>query len=94
MVCKIKVSTCIDRHENGLMHAMDMLSHHRRHNLTEEKYNEIRSLIGGETERDHVKITEKDQQINMVLISRSADEFNDFFNEYGELFNKIDNMID
>ena len=45
MITKIKLSTCIDRQENGLIHAMDILNHNRRHNLTEERYNEIKSLI-------------------------------------------------
>ena len=38
MNTKIRFSTCIDRQENGLIHAMDILNHSRMHNLTEDKY--------------------------------------------------------
>ena len=94
MVTKIKLSSCIDRLDNGLFHAMDLLNHHRRHNLTEEKYNEIKSLIDDSSESDLVKISKNDNQLKMVLMSKNDDEFDALFERYGELFDKIDNLID
>ncbi|WP_407374437.1 hypothetical protein [Methanobrevibacter sp.] len=96
MITKIKLSSCIDRHENGLIHAMDVLNHHRRYNLTEENYNEIKSLMvvvdGNKT--DQVKISKKDKQLKMVLMSRNDDELRNIFKDFQELFDKIDNLID
>ena len=94
MITKIRLSTCIDRPDNGIIHAMDILNHARRHNLTEEAYNEIKSLIDSSHESDLVKITKNDEQLKMVLMSRNDDEFINLFKDYGELFDKIDNLVD
>ncbi len=95
MITKIKMSSCIDRQDNGLIHAMDMLSHHRRHNLTEDKYNEIKSLIVDASDGDNqVKVIEKENQIKMILMSKNDDEFRNLFKSYSELFEKIDNLVD
>lgn len=95
MITKVSVSTCIDRPENGLMHAMDVLNLTRRYNLTEETFREIRSLIiDGDCESDLVKITEKDEQLKMTLMSKNDDEIESLFKDYGKLFEKIDNLVD
>ena len=73
---------------------MDILNHARRHNLTEEAYNEIKSLIDSSHESDLVKITKNDEQLKMVLMSRNDDGFINLFKDYGELFDKIDNLVD
>ena len=81
MITKIKLSTCIDRQENGLIHAMDILNHNRRHNLTEERYNEIKSLIiDNSHESDQVKIIKNDKELKMELMSKNDDEFENLFN--------------
>ena len=95
MITKIKMSSYIDRQDNGLIHAMDMLSHHRRHNLTEDKYNEIKSLIVDASDDDNqVKVIEKENQLKMILMSKNDDEFRNLFKSYSELFEKIDNLVD
>lgn len=94
MVTKIKLSSCLDKPENGVIHAMDVLNHHRRHNLTEEKYNQIKSLILEADETDRVKITENENQLKMVLMSLNDEEFAGLLKNYGELFDKIDNLVD
>ena len=95
MITKIKMSSCIDRQDNGLIHAMDMLSHHRRHNLTEDKYNEIKSLIVDASDDDNqVKVIEKENQIKMILMSKDDNEFRNLFKSFSELFEKIDNLVD
>ena len=95
MITKIKLSTCIDRQENGLIHARDILNHNRRHNLTEERYNEIKSLIiDNSHESDQVKIIKNDKELKMELMSKNDDEFENLFEIYHELFEKIDNLTD
>lgn len=94
MVTKIKLSSCLDKPENGVIHAMDVLNHHRRHNLTEEKYNQIKSLILEADETDRVKITENENQLKIVLMSLNDEEFASIFKNYGELFDKIDNLVE
>ena len=95
MITKIKLSTCIDRQENGLIHAMDILNHNRRHNLTEERYNEIKSLIiDNSHESNQVKIIKNDKELKMELMSKNDDEFENLFEIYHELFEKIDNLTD
>lgn len=95
MITKIRLSTCIDRPDNGVFHAMDILNHVRRHNLTEETYNEIKSLIvGNDYESDQVKISGNDEQLKMVLMSRNDEELENLFKNYGKLFDRIDNLID
>ena len=95
MISKIKLSSCIDRPDNGLIHAMDMLNHNRKYNLTEDTYNEIKSsIVDDKHESDLVKVSKDDNQLKMVLMSRNDDEFRNIFKSYGELFDKIDNLID
>lgn len=94
MITKVSVSTCIDRPDNGLIHAMDILNHTRRHNLTEKTYNEIKSLITGSDESDRVNISENDGQLKMVLMSRNDEELENLFKSHGELFDRIDNLVD
>ena len=95
MITKISLSSCVDKPDNGVIHAMDILNHTRRHNLTEDKYNEIKSLIIDKNyETDQAKITKNDQQIKLVLMSKNDDEFENLFKNYGELFNKIDNLVE
>ena len=98
MDAKIRLSTCIDRQDNGIIHAMDILNHNRMYNLTEDKYNEIESLIidasGKGNESDQVKIFKEDKRLKIVLMSKNDDEFANLFESYCELFDCIDNLID
>ena len=95
MITKIRLSSCIDKPENGIIHAMDILNHQRMYNLTEDKYNEIKSLIVDKDHKsDQVKIFEKDKQLKMVLMSKNDDELMNLFKNYQELFDKIDNLMD
>lgn len=95
IITKIGLSSCIDRPDNGVIHAMDILNHVRRHNLTEDTYNEIKSLIiDNDYESEHVQIFKNDEQLKMVLMSKNDDEIKNLFENYHELFDKIDNLID
>ena len=96
MDTKIRLSSCVDMEENGIIHAMDILNHNRMYNLTEDKYAEIKSLITDafDNESDNVKIFKKENQLKIVLMSKNDDEIRALFNDYGELFEKIDNLID
>ena len=86
MDTKIRLSSCIDNPENGLIHAMDLLTHNRMYNLTEDNYNEIKSLIDENHESDQVKISKKDKQLKIVFTSKNDDEFRNLFKNYHELF--------
>ena len=97
MNTKIRLSSCLDNGEKGLIHAMNILNHSRMYNLTEEKYNEIKSLIidtfeGNES--DQVEFTKNDKQIKIAIMSKNDEEFKSLFESYQELFEKIDNLID
>ena len=98
MDINVKISSCVDRLNNGLIHAMDMLNYNRRHNLTEEKYNEIESLIVNSFDEDanseRVNISKTDEKIKMVLTSINDEDFRNIFKNCQELFDVIDNLID
>ena len=98
MDTKIRLSSCIDMEDNGIIHAMDILNHNRMYNLTEDKYNEIKSLIIDAFDENHntdqVKIFKKDKKLKIVLTSKNDDEIMNLFKNYHELFDKIDNLID
>ena len=98
MITKIRMSSCIDMEENGLIHAMDMLTHNRKYNLFEYAYREVESLIrdiiDNDSESDLVKIFEEDQMLKIEFMSKNDDEFRSLFESYGELFEKIDSLID
>ena len=95
MITKIGLSTCIDRPDNGLIHAMDILNHTRRHNLTEDTYNEIKSLIiDNNHEFNQATISKTDTQLKLVLMSKNDNELHTIFKNYGELLERIDNLVD
>lgn len=98
MDTKIRLSSCLDRQDNGLIHAMDLLNHNRMHNLTEGKFNEIKSLIddavGGNDESDQVKVFKEDKRLKIVLTSKNDEELENLFKSYHELFDVIDNLVD
>ena len=98
VVSKIRLSTCIDGEDNGLIHAMDILNHTRMHNLTEEKYGEIRSLVldscDNNQENDLVKLIRDENQLKVDIMTKNDEEFLDLFYKFQELFDKLDNMVD
>ena len=98
MDTKIRLSSCLDRQDNGLIHAMDLLNHNRMHNLTEGKFNEIKSLIddafGGNDESDQVKVFKDEKRLKIVLMSKNDEELRNIFKNYHELFDTIDNLVD
>ena len=97
MNTKIRLSSCLDNEENGLIHAMNILNHSRMYNLTEDKYNEIKSLIldafdGNPSEQ--VEISKNDNRLKIDIMSKNDEEFITIFESQHELFEKIDNLID
>ena len=97
MNTKIRLSSCLDNEENGLIHAMNILNHSRMYNLTEEKYNEIKSLIIDTFEGNQlsqVEFTKNDKQIKRAIMSKNDEEFKNLYEKYQEIFEKIDNLVD
>ena len=97
MNTKIRLSSCLDNEENGLIHAMNILNHSRMYNLTEEKYNEIKSLIIDTFEANQlsqVEFTKNDKQIKIAIMSKNDEEFKSLFEKYQKIFEKIDNLVD
>ena len=89
----VRLSTCIDMPDKGMVHAMDMLNHHRMHNLTEDKYNEIRALVIDSEGDGQVKITKEEKRIKMEMTSKSDEEFERLLEKHHELFEKIDGLV-
>ena len=97
MNTKIRLSSCLDNGENGLIHAMNILNHSRMYNLTEERYNEIKSMILDtfeDNQSEQVEFSKNDKQIKITIMSKNDEEFMNLFESYQELFDKIDNLID
>ena len=97
MNTKIRLSSCLDNGDNGLIHAMNILNHSRMYNLTEERYNEIRSMIIDtfeDNKSEQVEFSKNDKQIKIALMSKNDEEFKNLYENYHELFEKIDNLID
>ena len=97
MDTKIRLSSCIDMADNGIIHAMNILNHNRMYNLTQETYNEIESMIcdafGDVEQSDSVKIFKKEKRLKVVLMSKNEEEFMKLFESHQELFDKIDSLI-
>ena len=97
MNTKIRLSSCIDNGEKGLIHAMNILNHRRMYNLTEDRYNEIQSMIIDtfeDNQSEQVEFSKNDKQLNIAIISKNDEEFKNLYENYHELFEKIDNLID
>ena len=97
MNTKIRLSSCLDNGEKGLIHAMNILNHSRMYNLTEDRYNEIQSMIIDtfeDNQSEQVEFSKNDKQIKIAIISKNDEEFKNLYENYHELFEKIDNLID
>ena len=97
MNTKIRLSSCLDNGEKGLIHAMNILNHSRMYNLTEDRYNEIQSMIIDtfeDNQSEQVEFSKNDKQIKIAIMSKNYEEFKSLFESYQELFEKIDNLID
>ena len=97
MNTKIRLSSCLDNGEKGLIHAMNILNHSRMYNLTEDRYNEIQSMIIDtfeDNQSEQVEFSKNDKQLKIAIISKNDEEFKNLYENYLELFEKIDNLID
>ena len=97
MNTKIRLSSCLDNGDKGLIHAMNILNHSRMYNLTEERYNEIRSMIIDtfeDNKSEQVEFSKNDKQIKIAIMSKDDEEFKSLYENYHDLFEKIDNLID
>ena len=97
MVTKIRLSSCIDKPENELIHAMDILNHARRYNLTEGIYDEIKSMLIDTFDNDEsnrVKISKRDEELKIDIMTINDEEFESLFKNHQKVFDKIDNLID
>ena len=82
MVTKIRLSSCIDKPENELIHAMDILNHARRYNLTEGIYDEIKSMLIDTFDNDEsnrVKISKRDEELKIDIMTIYDEEFESLF---------------
>ena len=96
MNTKIRISSCLDNEENGLIHAMNILNHSRMYNLTEDKYNEIKSMILDAFDYNRpnqVEISKKDKRLKIDIMSKNGDELMNLFRDYNEVFDEMDNLI-
>ena len=98
MNTKISLSTCMDKEENGMIHAMDILNHSRMHNLCEYRYDEIKSLVldlfDGDNKSDLAEFSKNDERLKISFMSKNDDEFRNLYENYHELFEMMDNLID
>ena len=97
MNTKIRLSSCLDNGEKGLIHAMNILNHSRMYNLTEDRYNEIQSMIIDtfeDNQSEQVEFSKNDKQIKIAIMSKNDEEFKSLYENYHDLFEKIDNLID
>ncbi len=96
MDSKIRLSSCIDRAENGVIHAMNLLNHNRMYNLTEDQFSEIKSLIEDifDDKSEDVKVYKEEKKLKIVLMSKNNDETRKILDDYHELFDKIDSLIE
>ena len=91
MNVKIKISTCLDKPESGIIHAMDMLNHNRMYNLTEDSYREIISIV--DKSFDSEELIKKDKSLKIHLTSANNSHAMSIFEKYDKLFDKIDNLV-
>ena len=83
MNTKIRLSSCLDNS--------------RMYNLTEDRYNEIQSMIIDtfeDNQSEQVEFSKNDKQLKIAIISKNDEEFKNLYENYHELFEKIDNLID
>ncbi len=94
---KILLSYCSDIHDKGIIHAMDVINHHRMFNLTESKYNEIKEeLVNSYNKnKDYINdnVTIKIDKISSIKVeARTSEELQEIFDVYHSFFELIDSL--
>ena len=54
----------------------------------------IEDAFDDDFESDQVKVFKEDKRLKIVLMSKNEDELIKLFEDYHELFEKIDNLVD
>lgn len=91
---KISISHCTGMYNKGILHAMDVLNHHRMYNLKEDKYEEIKKIINETFTEEHPLITRKfSQEVNSIYIEvLEVSDLQDIFDKYDDFFKIIDDL--
>ena len=81
-------------YNKGILHAMDVLKHHRMYNITEDKYLEIKNIIENTFTEEHENITcQLSDKLDIIKIEvLEVSDLQAIFNEYNEFFEKIDEL--
>ncbi|OED29888.1 hypothetical protein [Methanosphaera sp. WGK6] len=96
MDTKIAITHCSETENKGIIHAMDVLSHHRMYNLTEEKYNEMKNIIEysfskkEQTKILTVNMTDTKYEIEIRTLNKT--KLDKILSQYKILFDKIDEL--
>lgn len=92
---KIKITHCAETINKVIVHAMDVLENHRMYNITEEKYNQIKTLVdklfeGNNDLRTKTEITPQKDGIQIITMNKK--KLQKTLNEYENLFQVIDDL--
>lgn len=91
---QIAITHCTGTYSKGILHAMDVLKHHRMYNITEEKYQELHKTIK-ETftqENDEVNLIQTPSQQEIEIETLTTEKLVEVLEMYQEFFDKIDQM--
>lgn len=95
MDTEIAITECTQTENKGIVHAMDVLKHHRMYNITEDKYREMKKIIDEKfKDADDKTVTTNlaptKDEIEIRTLNKS--KLDKILTEYEELFRIIDDL--
>ena len=91
---QIAITHCTGTYSKGILHAMDVLKHHRMYNMTEEKYKELYEAIKEifNEENDEINIIQTPTQQEITIETLTTEKLVKILGKYHEFFDKIDQL--
>lgn len=95
MDTEIAITECTQTENKGIVHAMDVLKHHRMYNITEDKYREMKKIIDekfkdADDKTITTNLTSTKDEIEIRTLNKS--KLDKILTEYEELFKIIDDL--
>lgn len=93
MDVKIKLTHCTGLYEKGIYHAMDILSHQRMYNLTQDRYEILEKTFKDNFREDEMITLRIEDKLNqLTVLTRTSDELMNVLDKYNEFFAMVDDL--
>lgn len=96
MQVKVSLTHCTDIQKTGIVHAMDIFSHERMYNITEERYNLMLDEFNKhflDEDDEHIKYNINQQLRELTFTTLTTGQLKQLMDKYAHFFETIDSLV-